>query len=79
VAKVLLLLLLDVAVAAVAAILVFRTFGAVGGADTNPPECHNSSGGVVSCSLTPTVLMVPTFAVVLLGLVVWRWRRRVRA
>jgi hypothetical protein len=75
----LLLLLVDVAVAAVAAILVFRTFGAVNGVDTNPPECSNSSGGVVSCSLTPPVLMVPTFGVVLLGLVVWQWRPGRRA
>jgi hypothetical protein len=68
--------LLDVAVAAVVAVFVFRTFGAVSGADTNPPECYNASGGVVSCALTPSVLMLPTFAVVLLGLGVWQWRHR---
>ncbi len=74
--RVLLLALLDVAVAAVIAVLVFRTFGAVSGVDTNPPECYNSSGGVVSCALTPATLMLPTFGVVLLGLVVWQWRHR---
>jgi uncharacterized membrane protein len=76
VGRVALLTLFEVAVAAVVAILVFRTFGAVSGADTNPPECYNASGGVVSCALTSQVLMLPTFAVVLLGLVVWQWRHQ---
>lgn len=67
--------LLDVVVAAVIAFFVFRTFGAVSGSDINPPECLNSSGGVVSCSLTVPVLMLPTFAAVLLGLVAWQVAR----
>ena len=75
-AKAFLLMLLDVAVAAAAAILVFRMFGAVSGVDTNPPECYNSSGRVVSCALTAPVLVLPTFGVVLIGLLVWQWRRR---
>ena len=58
------------------AVVVFRTSGAVSGADTNPPECYHSSGGVVPCSLNRPVLMLPTFGVVLLGLVVWQWGRR---
>lgn len=73
--RVVLLGLLDAVVAAVIAFLVFRTFGAVSGSDTNPPECLNSSGGVVTCSLTTLVLMLPTFAVVLLGLVAWQVTR----
>ena len=76
--RVVLLGLLDVVVAAVLAFFVFNTFGAVSGSDVNPPECLNSSGGVVSCSLTAPVLVLPTFAAVLLGLVAWqitRWRK----
>lgn len=72
--RVLLLALVDLAVAAVVAVLVFRTFGAVSGVDTNPPECYNSSGGVVSCALTVPALMLPTFVVVLLGLATWQTR-----
>ncbi len=73
--------LVDVAAAAFVALLVFRTFGAVSGVDTNPPECFSTSGQRVSCSLTPLTLMLPTFAVVLLGLAAWRAsrRRRLRA
>ena len=73
--RVLLLALIDVVVAALVAVLVFRTFGAVSGVDTNPPECYNSSGGVVSCSLTPPLLMLPTFVVVMAGLAAWQTRR----
>lgn len=78
-ARVLLLALVDVAAAAVVAVLVFRTFGAVSGVDTNPPECYNSSGGVVPCALTAPALMLPTFVLVLLGLATWQtrhWRRK---
>ena len=67
--------LLDVVVAAVVAVFVFQTFGAVDVSDTNPPKCLNSSGGVVSCSLTVPVLMLPSFAAVLLGLVAWQLTR----
>ena len=76
--RVVLLGLLDGVVAAVVAIFVYNTFGAVSGSDVNPPECLNSAGGVVSCSLTVPVLMLPTFTAVLLGLVAWqiaRWPR----
>ena len=76
--RLLLLALMDVAVAAALAVLVFKTFGSVSGVDTNPPECYNSWGGVVSCSLTPPVVMLPTACVVLLALAGWqafRWRK----
>ena len=77
--RILLLALLDVAADAVVAYLVFWTFGAVSGVDTNPPECYNSWGRVVSCSLTPPMLMLPTACVMLLALAAWqsfRWRNR---
>jgi hypothetical protein len=73
---VLVLGLVDVAAAALIAVLVFRTFGAYSGVDANPPVCSNASGNVVSCSLTAPVLMLPTFAVALLGLVAWQALRR---
>lgn len=73
--NVLLLGLLDVAVAVVVAVLVFRAFGAVSGADTSPPECYNAWGRVVPCSLSQSKLMLPTFGVVLVGLVAWQTSR----
>jgi hypothetical protein len=79
VGRVLLVSLADVAVAAVVAVLVFRIFGAVSGADTRPPECYNAWGRVVGCSMTQSRLMLPTFGAVVLGLVAWhtsRWARR---
>lgn len=77
--RVLLLCLLDVVVAAVVALVAFTIFGAVSGVDTDPPECYNSWGGVVSCSLTPPVMMLPTFGVVLLALAAWQAHRRRRS
>lgn len=74
--RVLVLGLVDVAAAALIAMLIFRMFGANSGVDTNPPVCSNASGNVVSCSLTAPVLMLPTFAVSLLGLVAWQTLRR---
>jgi hypothetical protein len=77
--RVLLVSLVDVAVAAVVAALVFRIFGAVGGADTRPPECYNAWGRVVGCSMTQSRLMLPTFGAVALGLLAWHkrhWARR---
>jgi hypothetical protein len=68
--------LLDVAAAAVAAVLVFGLFGVESVAETSPPVCYNSLGQVVSCSLTPPMLMLPTFGVVLLGLAAWQTSRR---
>jgi hypothetical protein len=69
-----------VAAAAVAAVLVFGIFGVQSVVETNPPVCYNALGQVVSCSLKPTVLMLPTFGVVVLGLAAWqtsrRWKRR---
>ena len=73
--RVLLLGALDIVVAGVVALLVFSIFGAVSADDTNPPVCHNRSGGVVSCSLTQSALMLPTFGVVLLGLGAWQVTR----
>ena len=73
--RVLVSALLDVAVATVAAVLVFWIFGVQSVAETNPPVCYNSSGQVVSCSLTAPMLMPPTFGVVLLGLAAWQTRR----
>jgi hypothetical protein len=73
--RVLLLALVDVAAAAVVALLVSRTFGAVSGIDTNPAVCFNTAGGVVSCPLTPSVLVPATFVVVLAGLAAWQTRR----
>lgn len=73
--------LADVGVAGAAAIVVFRMFGPTSGADTNPPVCYNAAGGIVSCSLTPATLMLPTFFGVLLILAIYqviRWRRAVR-
>ena len=70
--RVLRLAVLDVVVAAVVALLVFRTFGATAGSDVNPPVCSNASGGVVSCDLTAPVLVLPTFVAVLLVLVAWQ-------
>lgn len=70
---------LDVGVAAVAAVLVFRIFGAVSADESNPPICYNTYGHVVSCAMTPAVVMLPTFVVVLLAMValqLLRWRRR---
>lgn len=67
--------LLDMAAASLIAVLVFQLFGASSGVDTNPPVCYNASGGVVSCSLTQPVLMLPTFAIGLLGLVTWQTLR----
>jgi hypothetical protein len=63
---------IDIAVALAVAVSVFSSFGAVSGDDTNPPVCHNGSGGVVSCSLTTTALMLPTFGVVLSSLAAWQ-------
>lgn len=74
--RVLLTALVDVAVAAVVAVIAFRAFGAVSGVDTHPPQCYSASGGVVSCALTPPAVMLPTFALVLVGLVLWQWRHR---
>jgi hypothetical protein len=74
-AKVLALAALDVVVATVVALLVFRTFGAYAGSDVNPPECTNASGGVVSCDLTTPVLALPTFVLVLLLLAGWQVAR----
>ncbi len=56
----------------------FPLFGASSGDDTNPPVCYNTTGGVVSCTLTPPVLMLPTFVIALLGLVLWQTSRRTR-
>lgn len=70
--------LVDVAGALLIAVLAFRLFGASSGDDTNPPVCYNTTGGVVSCALTPPVLMLPTFAIALLGLVLWQTSRRRR-
>ena len=64
--------LIDNAVAMAVAVLVFSLFGAVSGEDTNPPVCYNGSGGVVSCSLTTTALMLPTFGLVLSSLAAWQ-------
>ena len=74
--RVLVLSLLDVAVAAVAAVLVFGIFGVVSVVETNPPVCYNAGGQVVSCSLRPAMVMLPTFGVVLLGLAAWHTSRR---
>ena len=74
--RVLVLGLVDVAVATVVAVLVFWIFGVQSVAETDPPVCYNSSGQVVSCSLTAPMLMPPTFGVVLLGLAAWQTRRR---
>ena len=73
---VLLMTLMDVVAAALVSLLIFRLFGASSGDDTNPPVCYNASGGVVSCSLTPSILMLPTFVIVLMGLLAWQTRRR---
>lgn len=73
--RVVLVGLVDVVVAAAIAFLMFRAFGAVSGSDVNPSECVNASGGVVSCSLTAPVLMLPTFDAVLFGLVAWQVAR----
>jgi hypothetical protein len=62
---------LDLVAAALLAVVAFRLFGASSGVDTNPPVCHNANGGIVSCSLTQAVVMLPTFAISLLVLVVW--------
>jgi len=70
--RVLLLWLIDLAVAALLAILVFRLFGAYSGNDTNPPVCSNASGDVVSCSLAREALLLPTFLIALLGLITWQ-------
>ena len=67
--RLLLLGVVDVLVAGVAAMAAFHWFGAVSGVDTIPPTCHNGTGRVVSCALTQPVVTLPTFAVVLLGLV----------
>ena len=75
----LLLLVVDVVVALAVALLVFRLFGATAGNDSNPPVCSNTSGGVVSCDLTPQVLMLPTFVGVLLVLATWQLLRARRA
>jgi hypothetical protein len=69
---VVLLGLLDVAVAALIAVLVVRVFGVSSVAETDPPVCYDASGGIVSCSLTPSLLLVPTFAIVPLGLGLWQ-------
>ncbi|MEZ5092024.1 hypothetical protein [Nocardioides sp.] len=67
--RLLLLGVVDVLVAGVAAMAAFHWFGAVSGDDTNPPTCYNGAGHTVSCALTQPVVMLPTFIVVLLGLV----------
>lgn len=74
--RILLLGTADVVAAALLALLVFRMFGAYSGQDTNPAVCFNTTGNVVSCSLTPTVLMLPTLVVTLLALVAWQVSRR---
>ena len=70
--------LANVGVAGAVAILVFRTFGATSGADTNPAVCYNAAGGTVSCSLTPATLMLPTFFGVVLILAIYQLVRRRR-
>jgi hypothetical protein len=70
------LVALDLVVAGAVALLVFQVFGATGGSDVNPPECTNAAGGVVSCSLTAPVLMLPAFGLTLLLLAVGQLRRR---
>lgn len=74
--RILVVALVDLAAAALIAVLVFRMFGAYVVDETNPPVCSNASGNVVSCSLTPTVLMLPTFLIALLGLLAWQALRR---
>jgi hypothetical protein len=74
--RILVLGFIDVAASALIAVLVFRMFGAYSGVDTNPPVCHNVSGDVVSCSLTAPVLLLPTFAIALFGIVAWQTLRR---
>ena len=71
--------LADVGAAGAAAILVFRMFGPLSGVDTNPPVCYNAAGYIVSCSLTPAKLMLPTFVGVLLILAIYQVIRRRRA
>ncbi|MEZ5096383.1 MAG: hypothetical protein R2731_09845 [Nocardioides sp.] len=73
--RILLIGVVDVIVVGLVATLAFRVFGATSGVDTLPPECYNASGGVVSCSPTPPVLMIPTFLVALPALVGWQLRR----
>jgi hypothetical protein len=77
--RILLLGVLDVAVAGAVAIGVFRLIGASSGDDTNPPVCSNYAGGNVSCSLTAPVVMLPTFAIVLFALVAFQLIRRRRS
>jgi hypothetical protein len=57
--RLLVVCLVDVAAAALVSIVAFRLLGAYSGADTNPPVCYNAAGGVVSCALSQTVVMLP--------------------
>lgn len=79
--RLLLIGVVDVAVAVALGTVASLAFGAWAGNDSNPPVCSNYWGRNVACTLTYPVIFVPTFVVVvgaLLAFQVVRSRRRTR-